>query len=258
MMVKHSSRLNPNLTPGAQIVENQAGIIRLEIPSGADGRYRLSQLDDYSDLHRKAFPWRSPIHLSLQSRVSSASIPGTWGFGFWNDPFSMDLRGGRDRLRMPVLPNAAWFFFASPANYLSLRDDIPGNGFLAATFSTQKWASALIYPGIIALPLMFLPLSFRFLRRLASRIVSQDSFRIIVDTTEWHRYEISIKQQRVEFQLDSDLVFETSIVPQGRLGFLMWVDNRFLAFSPDGRFSFGTAANPDPAWIEVGDLVIEG
>jgi len=257
-MGEQTIKLIPNLTSGSVLLENQPGVKHLGIPMGSDEHYRLSQLDDYSDLPRKAFPWSSPVHLSLRSRASSEKIPGTWGFGFWNDPFSVEVRIGRDRLRMPVLPNAAWFFFASSDNYLSLRNDLTGNGYLAATFSTQKWASALIYPGIVTFPLLFLPPAARLLRRLASRIVFQDSIEITAKPTEWHLYEISIKQQSVEFQVDGGLFFETNIVPQGLLGFLMWVDNRFLAFSPDGRFSFGTKANPDPAWIEVADLVIEG
>src|SRR5512144_3136865 len=114
--------LIPRTTSGAQVVRLTSGGWRLEIPAGSAGRYRLAQLDDYSNLPRRAFPWQAPLSLSLRARASQSSLPGTWGFGLWNDPFALSLGFGGER-RIPALPNAAWFFFASAPNYLSLRDD---------------------------------------------------------------------------------------------------------------------------------------
>jgi hypothetical protein len=64
---------------------------QLYIPPGPEGRYRLAQLDDYMDAPRAAFRWAPPLRLHMRARVSNGSIPGTWGFGFWNDPFSMGM-----------------------------------------------------------------------------------------------------------------------------------------------------------------------
>ena len=64
----------------------------------------------------------SDFSLSLSARVSSDSIPGTWGFGLWNHPFGLSIGFGGSPWRLPALPNAVWFFGASEENYLSFRD----------------------------------------------------------------------------------------------------------------------------------------
>src|SRR5690606_11855703 len=121
--------LQPNLSPGSRLVETGANGKRLEAPAGDEKQYRLAQLAGYGSRPRADFPWKAPpLHMSLRARVSAQQIPGTWGFGLWNDPFSMAVLSGAERLRLPVLPNTAWFFFASPPNYLSLLDDLPAQG----------------------------------------------------------------------------------------------------------------------------------
>ena len=110
----------------------------LKIPAGPGESYRLAQLDDDDNLRRQHFLWSPPLHLKLRARTSSSEIPGTWGFGLWNDPFSLSLGIGGGTRRLPTLPNAAWFFFASPQNYLSFRSDKPAQGFLAQTFQSPK------------------------------------------------------------------------------------------------------------------------
>jgi len=81
-------------TPEASVTPLKVGAWRLEFPPGPQGRYRLAQLDDYSHQSRKSFPWQPPVTLSLQARVSAPALPGTWGFGLWNDPFSLSLGFG--------------------------------------------------------------------------------------------------------------------------------------------------------------------
>jgi hypothetical protein len=34
------------------------------------------------------------------------------------------------------------------------------------------------------------------------------------------------------------------------------VDNQYAALPPDRSPSFGSLANPEPAWVEIGDLEI--
>jgi hypothetical protein len=108
-------QVEPNITFAAEVTRTATGAWRLGIPPGLAGQYRLAQLDDYRRLPRRAFLWHPPLSLSLSARASHASIPGTWGFGLWNDPFGLAfLQGGG--VRTPALPNAAWFFIASPQN----------------------------------------------------------------------------------------------------------------------------------------------
>jgi len=207
-------------------------------------------LDDYRKLARRAFPWRPPVTLSMKARASAKSLPGTWGCGLWNDPFGMGVAQGGG-LRLPALPNAAWFFFASPPNYLSLRDDLPAQGALAATFRSPRWPSPLFLLGAPLLPLSLLPPAMRWLRRWARRIVRQDAVDLPVDPTEWHDYALEWGPELVTFRLDGEALLATEIVPAGPLGLVLWVDNQYAALPPDGRLRYGTLSNPQPAWIEI-------
>ena len=247
------NELHPSTTPGAQVVETQPGVTRLQIPAGASDSYRLAQLDDYNHLPRKDFPWSIPFHMTLEARASALKLPGTWGFGFWNDPFGVEL-GRKRRLRTPVLPNSAWFFFASPPNYLTLDDTLPSNGQLAATFRTTLHSSAVLVPGVIALPLLLIPVTARILRRTARMVIDQDAADFLTDPTEWHKYELLSTHGTIVFSVDGARILETQVNPRGNLGFVLWVDNRYAALTPDGKARYGTLKNPDPAWVEVKDL----
>jgi len=242
--------LNEYCLSGGRVVQTGPAAWRLELPAGPGGSYRLAQLDDYRKLARRAFPWRPPVTLSMKARASAKSLPGTWGYGLWNDPFGMGVAQGGG-LRLPALPNAAWFFFASPPNYLSLRDDLPAQGALAATFRSPRWPSPLLLLGAPLLPLSLLPPAMRWLRRWARRIVRQDAVDLPVDPTEWHDYALEWGPEQVTFRLDGEALLATEIVPAGPLGLVLWVDNQYAALPPDGRLRYGTLSNPQPAWIEI-------
>jgi hypothetical protein len=224
------------------------------LPSGAANRYRLAQLDDYSDLSRKRFQHQAPRRLGLRARASAVDIPGTWGFGLWNDPFSMGLLTGQGLLRLPALPDTAWFFFASPPNYLSLRDDLPAQGWLAATFQSPALANALLPFSLLALPLLALPPAARWLRRLGRRIVRQAAVKLPADPTEWHDYGLHWKMDQVSFLVDGLTVLETEVAPGDRLGLVIWIDNQYLSIAPDGRLRYGLLASSEHNWIEVSEL----
>ena len=179
-------------TPSANVSQTADGW-RMDIPAGPRGGYRLAQLDDYMRLPRRAFGWQPPVTLRLRARASDSSLPGTWGFGLWNDPFGFAIGFGGTRRRLPALPNAAWFFHASPENYLSLLNDTPPNGFFAGTFRSQRWLSPLLAPALLALPFLALRPASRLLRRLTSRLVRQDGSAVSVDVTQWHEYSIDRK-----------------------------------------------------------------
>lgn len=250
--------LEPTLTEGAEVIPAGERAWRLQIPSGPRGRYRLAQLDDYTNLARGDFPWKPPVDLSLRARASAQEIAGTWGFGFWNDPFSLSLGLGGATRHLPALPNAAWFFMASPPNYLSLRDDLPAQGALAAAFCAPRIPAAVLALGAPFLPLAFLPPAFRLLRRLGRRILLQDAAYFAVDLTGWHEYRLRWTANRVEYTLDGAPVLETRTIPVGPLGLVIWVDNQYAALPPDGRVRFGTLPTREAAWIEIEDLRVEG
>ncbi len=254
--------LEARTTPGAEARQLDESSWRLEIPPGPSGRYRLAQLDDYAQLKRGQFPWRCPLTLSLQARASSGAIPGTWGFGLWNDPFGLSLGFSGATRRLPALPNAAWFFFASPPNYLSLRDDLPAQGGLAATFLAPQRQLPFVLAGLPALPWLLFPPTARPLRRLARRVLRQDAASLVSleqasghsPVAEWHTYSLTWRDDQVRFQVDGVVQLTTAVNPRGPLGLVIWVDNQYAAFPADGRLAFGTLPNGSPAWIEFRNL----
>jgi hypothetical protein len=245
--------LQPSLSGGGVIEARGPGVWRLGLPAGA-GAYRLAQLDDYRGRGREDFPHRSPFRLQLRARCSAAEIPGTWGFGLWNDPFSMGVGGAGPRLRLPALPNTAWFFFASRANYLSLRDDLPAAGGLAGTFRSPRLHPLLMAPGAAALPLLALPLAARWLRRMARPVVRQSAVDLRHDACAWHTYHLDWQADRARFLVDGSLVLETPLAPRGPLGVVIWIDNQYMALPPDGRMRFGVLDSRVEHWVEIADI----
>jgi hypothetical protein len=249
-MTAYFSDLHPRFTPGALVSQTGFAAWHLEVPAGPGGRYRLAQLDDYHDLPRGKFAWQPPAIFRWRARASARDLPGTWGFGLWNDPFGFALLKGGG-VRLPVLPNAAWFFFASPPNYLSLRDDLPAQGGLAATFSSPRRLSLVSAVGAPLLPLLLLPPAARLFRRWCRRIIRQDAASLAFDPSDWHTYALAWDDQQTTFQVDGELVLQTSVSPAGPLGLVLWVDNQYAALPPDGRIRYGTLPNPESAWIEI-------
>jgi len=261
--------LTPHVTPNARVDEIERGW-RLSVPAGNADHYRNAQLDDYAQLSRRRFPHRFTrrpstslrTSLSLLARTSSDSIPGTWGFGLWNDPFGMSLGFGGNPFRLPALPNAVWFFGASKENYLSFKDDKPANGFLAQSFQSR---------GGITLPLLVAGITFPFsrktTRRMLGKIIREDGIDLRkggqpsalasgVDPTEWHRYSLTWEERRVSLEVDNVEVFESAVSPNPPLGLVIWIDNQYASFTPDGKIGFGVLANPEPAWLEVREIEI--
>ncbi|MEO8355814.1 MAG: hypothetical protein ABI621_07860 [Chloroflexota bacterium] len=255
------TQLNPRHTKDARVEEisRDSTHYLLSIPTGKADQYRLAQLDDYTQTKRGDFPLRFPLSLSLSARTSSDSIPGTWGFGLWNDPFGLSLGFGGNPLRLPALPNTVWFFGASQENYLSFRevgrDDpgprVHGNGFLAQSFRSPKFHPLLIPAGLA------LPLSRKMTRRLIGKAIDDDGIRLDVDPTQWHRYRLDWREQRVSFEVDDVQVFESQVSPNPPLGLVIWIDNQYAAFTPEGKIGFGVLENPEPAWLEIRDLEIK-
>lgn len=252
------STLHISQSPQSRVVQTGEKSWHLEIPANAKRGYRLAQLDDHGSLRRGDFPWKPPLTLSLQARVSSEQLPGTWGFGLWNDPFSFMLAYNKVVPRFPTLPDAVWFFHASPQNYLSLRDDMPANGFLAATFSSARVPLALLALASPVLALTFIPGLSGLVRRLLRRVIRQDATHIPTYETEWHAYQLEWEPGQARFSLDGTEIFSTLVSPRGPMSLVIWIDNQYAALPPAGRLSYGTLPNPEPAWLEIWDFKMRG
>lgn len=251
MMLHAPPELHVSQSPDARVVELGANSWRFEIASRPTRVYRLAQLDDHMGLARSSFKWKPPLTLSLQSRVSSQDIPGTWGFGFWNDPFSFLLGSDQQARRFPTLPNAAWFFHASSQNYLSFRDDLPASGFLVSTFSSNKIPPALLALASPALGLTLLPQTAQLVRWALRRQVHQSAGLINLDVTEWHTYTLDWQDGLVKFSQDGSEIQQSKVTPHPPLCLVIWIDNQYAALPPNGRVHYGTLPNPEPAWMEV-------
>jgi hypothetical protein len=238
--------LKARTTPEASITKTEKGYL-MKIPAGDSYAYRFAQIDDYFGLPRRKFPHHA-LTLSLRARTSSSTIPGTWGFGLWNDPFGMSLGFGANRFRLPTLPNAAWFFGASPENHLSFSDK-PAQGFLAQSFRSPKFHASLIPAG------MLLPFSAKTTRRMLSKVIAEDSSALGVDVTQWHSYKLEWSESRVAWYLDEVQVSESPVSPNPPLGLVIWIDNQFAAFKPDGKIGFGVLEGGEE-WLEIEDLVM--
>jgi len=97
-------------TPDSIAEVNSDGHFIMTIPGGRKGKYRWAQFDDYLHRLRRNFEWQPPCRLSLMARCNNTQHAGTWGFGFWNDPFNTNLGVSGSVRRLPALPNCAWFF----------------------------------------------------------------------------------------------------------------------------------------------------
>ena len=247
----NSAGLKPSVTPGARV--DQIGKLhwRLSIPAGPAGQYRLAELDDYTRLNRRSFPWAAPFQLHFQARASAKDIPGTWGLGLWNDPFGLGVGSRAPGVRLPTLPNAAWFFFASQPNYLTLRDDLPAWGAMASIYRAAPLSTALAALAAPAWLLLAFPAAARRLRRFASHFVHQQAVALPLEPTGWHTFSLDWRAQAVRFQVDGQVVLHTSQTPWGRLGLVIWIDNQYAAFPPDGKMRYGTLAAQEENWIEM-------
>lgn len=248
-------KLIPRSSPGARVTPLPNGW-RLEIPAGESPAYRFAQLDDYTGLSRKRFPVHPPLTLKMRARASGNSLPGTWGFGLWNDPFGMSLGFGGNPFRLPTLPNSNWFFHASEENWLSFSDR-PGNGFLAQVFASPPIPSPLLALSAVPfLPLLVTRKTRVWIRNLANRLIKEEGIRLNLDVTGWHEYSLEWSTGRSIFSVDDGIILNSTVSPTPPLGLVIWLDNQYAAFTPEGRLGFGVLQN-EAAWLEIENLELK-
>jgi hypothetical protein len=201
----------------------------------AQDHYTNAQITDYN-YHSFRFRWQPPLRMTLRAHASSsgADLRGTAGFGFWNHPFSPDVR----RVR---LPQAIWFFFGSPPNDMQLAHGIGGNGWKAATIDAGRNRALMLTP--LALPtllLMQVPALYRLLYPPIQRALAIGEAQLD-DTllSTWHTYTIDWLPQHAVFRVDNQVVLDVPFAPRGACGFCAWIDNQYAIVTPQGRFGGG-------------------
>ena len=88
---------------------------------------------------------------------------------------------------------------------------------------------------------------------MAAWIVSEEAVGFDVDVTEWHKYNLAWTEEGVRFEIDGKTVARTALAPRGPLGLVIWIDNQYAAWKPDGGLSYGTLETGS-GWIEIQDL----
>jgi beta-glucanase (GH16 family) len=77
-----------------------------------------------------------------------------------------------------------------------------------------------------------------------------------VDPTQWHRYRLDWSLKRVSFEVDDVQVFESALSPNPPLGLVIWIDNQYAAFTPEGKIAMGVLEGKEE-WLEIKDLEIK-
>ena len=82
---------------------------------------------------------------------------------------------------------------------------------------------------------------------------------ILLDTPldEWHEYAMSWQPSGAVFRIDGEIVAESSIVPHGPLGFVVWIDNQYAVLSEAKGIRFGLLPTGQEYSLEIQDLQVE-
>jgi len=238
---------------GTGVLEPTGDTLRFVNRDTRSRAYTDAQIDDYQGLARHRFPWRPPLTLTVRARFShpDEELSGTAGFGFWNDPFMMTGK------RMPTLPRAIWFFYASPPSNMKLDLHTPGRGWKAATIDALRWPFLLLLPTApAAIPLMNVRRLYRALWPLGQRAIGVSEATVEAEMTDWHTYVIEWGVRRARFLVDGVLLLDGARSPRGPLGFVVWLDNQYAIVTPWGRFGYGLLNAPGVQWMELDTLII--
>jgi hypothetical protein len=237
-------------------------VLRMEYPCARQGEYVDAQIDDYGKRRRSDFPWRPPLRMEVCARSSLAAatenetaesphvLRGTAGFGFWNYPFS--VRG--DPL---MLPEAVWFFYASPPSNMSLVPHMPGWGWKAQMIHSMRLESLTsMLPLSLSAAWARLSGQTQPAQRWLARLTGAQEAVLPVAMESWHTYVLEWRQAEALFEVDGQAVLQAPQPPTRPLGFVAWLDNQYAVVTPRGTFRFGTVAS-GPQWFEIDSVRIE-
>jgi hypothetical protein len=237
-------------------------VLRMTFESARKGHYTNAQIDDYGNLSRDNFPWRPPLRMQVIARSSLPAatfsttsetadiLRGTAGFGFWNYPFS--IRGD-----ILMLPEAIWFFYASPPSNMALVPGIPGWGWKAqVVHSMRPSALASTVPMAVSTVFGLLTGETRPAARWMQKLTGASESILPVVMSDWHTYTLEWQSDEATFFVDDKLVLRAPHPPTRPLGFVAWLDNQFAIATPRGILRFSTVTS-GPQWFELDSIMIE-
>lgn len=236
--------------------------LRMAFDSARQGVYTDAQIDDYGNLKRSDFPWRPPLRMRVIARSSlpsatfgdnvesTSKLRGTAGFGFWNYPFS--VKGD-----ILMLPEAVWFFYASPPSNMALIPGIPGWGWKAQIVHSMQISSlAATVPLAATIAFGLLTGKTRPAARWMQKVSGAHEAILPVEMNEWHNYTLEWKHSEALFWVDDRLILRSPQSPTRPLGFVAWLDNQYAVATPRGEVRFGTVSS-GPQWLELDSVKIE-
>jgi Glycosyl hydrolases family 16 len=257
--------LNPHWTQtcvgggGLRVVESA---LRMEFPSAQSGQYVDAQIDDYAGRVRSAFPWKPPLRMEVRARSSlpaasasstdesTAILRGTAGFGFWNYPFTIS----GDIL---FLPEAIWFFYASPPSNMALVPGVPGWGWKAQVVHSLRFgALAAAVPTALTVAWSRLTDKTQQAERWLQKLSGAQEALIAAEMDSWHTYVLEWQHSEARFWVDGAPVLTVQKPPARPLGFVAWLDNQYAIATPRGTLRFGSISC-GPQWFEIDSIKIE-
>lgn len=228
-----------------QVFEEEYIALKLPKCESSNG-YSNAQIDDYPNLKRKDFVNEAPLKFKIKARLKCEGEPkGTFGFGFWNDPFLMT------EPRVPSLPKAIWFFGSSSESSMNLAVDIPGHGWKMGCIDAWSWKFLMLIPTVpLSIPLMWIPFFRRKLWPIAQKFMKCHEALVPVSIKDWHEYEIDWQTDLVTFYIDGSKRFETP-APKGKLGLVIWIDNQYMKIDPRAKMKCGTIKIDEEQCLEI-------
>lgn len=228
---------------GGGEVASADSLLRLSFERATDETYTDAQVDDYAG-KRGRFAWRPPLRMEVRARASHPAahrsgtggrfaLVGTAGFGFWNLPFSTSGKVFR-------LPEAVWFFYASPPSRMELVRGSPGWGWKAQVVHAQRLgAVAAGLPTLASVGWARLTGNQYRATQWVQRLSGAHETQLDVDFSDWHEYRLDWLRGEARFWVDGAEVFRAPDPPTGPLGFVAWIDNQYAIATPRGEFHFG-------------------
>lgn len=87
------------------------------------------------------------------------------------------------------------------------------------------------------------------------KVIHQSGLPIALDATCWHSYCIELNNKQCVFSVDDLEVFTSTTPPHPPLGLVIWIDNQYAAWHPNGKIGYGFLENA-PSWMEIKDMTI--
>lgn len=157
-----------------------------------------------------------------------------------------------------MLPEAIWFFYASPPSNMALVPGIPGWGWKAQVVHSMRPAAlGAVAPTALATGWGLLTGNSRPAARWLQRLSGANEALLEADLHSWHTYTLEWHVAEARFLVDNIPVLSVARPPTRPLGFVAWLDNQYAVATPRGSLRFGTVSIEQEEWFALDYVRIE-